>query len=252
MRFLINVLWTILFYGFSIFIFLVLYPILFCIALFSSSFRYENRLYFLVSRIIGWAMLKSSGASLTISGTENLPEFPNNPSVIIANHTSALDIALVEMLVGSYPHLWLSKDEYRSVPLFGFLLKRMHVLVNRHDASQARRALVKTIDLMDGKKSHILIFPEGTRGPGDTLLPFHGGFAVIAHKLNRPVIPVVIHGFSKLFPKKKWLIDSSHKEVRIIIGEPLRIRDGQPISSFVEETHDLMAGMLSELCNAKH
>lgn len=251
MRLLINVLWTVLFYVFSILTFLILYPILFFIALLPESLRYENRLYFFVSRIIGWAMLKFSGASLTISGVEHLPSFPNSPSVIIANHTSALDIALIEMLMGSYPHVWLSKDEYRSVPLFGFLLKRMHILVKRHDASQSRRALVKAVDLMDGKKSHLLIFPEGTRGLGDTLLPFHAGFAVIAHKLNRPIIPVVIHGFSKLFPKKKWLIDSSYKEVRIIIGEPLHIRDGQPTSSFVEETHDAMAEMLSNLCKGQ-
>ncbi len=252
MRFLINVLRTIQFYVFSIFIFLALYPILFCIALLPRSFRYENRIYFCISQFIAWVILKASGAKLSISGLENLPVFPHDPAIIVANHTSALDIALIEVLVGSYPHVWLSKDEYRRVPLFGFLLKQMHVLVRRHDAHHSRKALVKILALMSGKKSHILIFPEGTRGVGNMLLPFHAGFAVIAHKSNRPVIPVVMYGFSKLFPKKKWLIDSSHKEVRIIIGEPLHLRDEQTLLSFVEETHDAMAGMLSNLCNAKH
>ena len=195
--------------------------------------RRDSRLYFFITKLYSRSLLFFSGLKYTLAGNNKLPEYPGNPAIILINHSSFLDIPLVDLLIGTYPHIWMSND-YSKVPLVGRLLKRMHIIVDRKKPMEALRQSLK---LTKNKNRHLLIFPEGTRHFDGKIHEFHGGFAVLAEKLQRPVIPIVISGLHKIYPKKSNLIDSSASNVKISIGKPMYYKSDMPRQDFIDTVH---------------
>ena len=162
------------------------------------------------------------------------------------NHASALDIFLIEELLGSQPRVWLSKDSYFKIPIFNILLKRMHASIKRENPRQAIRSLVYAYELVKDRKSHLLLFPEGKRYNDGKIHRFFSGFTILAKKLGRPVVPVAICGTHKIFPKGKWTIDSRAAEVKLIIGEPFFYKEEYSESEFVAKVQDWFTKVLEK------
>lgn len=202
-----------------------------------ARLRYDNRLYFVISTFISHFILRASGIKIAISGHENLPNYPQAPAIFVMNHSSSLDIPLVEIVAGTYPHVWLSKASYGNIPLFGFLLRRMHVLVDTTSRKDAGAALIKTYSLLKNASRHALVFPEGTRSLDGNVGNFFSGFALLAKKLNRPIIPVVISGIHKVYPKNSLIIDSLAPTVTITIGKPLFCPPSVSSDEFATNVH---------------
>ena len=200
--------------------------------------RLHNRFYFFLTTIWNKLLLRSAFVKEEIKGKRNLPKYPNSPSIIIANHSSALDIFLLESLIGTYPHTWISKDSFGKIPFFGTIIKRMHVLVKRESPKQAAQALVKTYQQAKLGPKHIIIFPEGTRHDDGKIHALMPGFAILAKKLNWPVIPITIKGVHKIFPKKSLLIDSNASNVKLVVGKPIFFAQKETSSDFIKKAED--------------
>ncbi len=185
-----------------------------------ATVRYDNRIYFFLTQFYTRVLIFFTFMSIDIKGRENLPEYPKNPSIILMNHTSFLDIPIIEMLFPGYPHVWVSND-YSKVPLFGFMLRRMNVLVQRKKKNIMLGVIKQAYRLTHNKLRHLFIFPEGTRYRDGNIHDFHKGFALLVEKLDRPVIPIAVWGLHKNFPKKSIIVDSSASNVKIRIGEPI-------------------------------
>ena len=173
-----------------------------------------------------------------VEGKENLPKYPQKPAVFVMNHISSLDIPIIEDLIGTYPHVWISKAEYAKIPLWGTLLKRMHVLVDRHSPQKSMRALVKACNLVKNKNIHLLVFPEGTRSADGKLQNFLRGFATLAKKVQRSVIPVAIIGTNKVMPKKSFWLNPRASDVKLIIGKSFSLKDDESEKDFVERVQN--------------
>lgn len=212
---------------------LLAYPLTFL----PEKMRYDNRLYFFITQYMATMFIKPSFLTLNIYGQENLPVYPEQPSVFIANHTSAFDIPLLDMLLGSYPHVWMSKELYGKVPLFGRLVRIMHIIVQRDNPRKALQALIQAIDRVQGHPRHLLIFPEGTRHADGKLHEFHQGFAIAAERLQRPVVPIAVSGFHKAFPKGSLICQSVGNPITIHIGKPLTINSGESRQEFTQRVH---------------
>jgi 1-acyl-sn-glycerol-3-phosphate acyltransferase len=63
------------------------------------------------------------------------------------------------------------------------------------------------------------VFPEGTRGEGEKLLPFKKGGFVLAIETGTPIAPIIVANTEAVLPKKSWRIESGDVEVRI--GQPI-------------------------------
>lgn len=213
-------------------------PFCLLLALLPKHIRYDNRLYFILTT--GWNKLLVffSFIELKVHGREHMPHYPHAPSIIVLNHISALDIPLAELVVGSYPHIWFSKEEYRKIPLFGILLHRMHVLVKRDSPRAALTSLHTAYTLAHNNNRHIIMFPEGTRSADGSLGKFFSGFAILAKKLNRPVIPVAIINADKIMPKQSYLINPRAAKVHLIIGKPMHCGSDETADQFVERVHE--------------
>jgi len=194
--------------------------------------RYENQLYFFLTTLWGKFLMFFSFIFVKVYGEQNLPTYPNSPAIIVVNHTSSLDIFVIESIMKSYPHIWLVKQAYAKIPLFSILVKRMHIPVQRNDSRTAGRALLKAYKQAQEIASHIIIFPEGKRYNDGKIHKFNSGFALLAKKLKRPVIPIAIFGFHKIMPKGTILIDYHATQPTMTIGKPLIIDEHESIEEF--------------------
>ncbi len=138
------------------------------------------------SRITLRALKFITGISYKIEGAEYIPE---DGAIIAVNHQSQWEtIALYAILPNPVAIL---KKELLKIPLYGWWVKRVgNIVVDRKGGATALRAMRAETAKILSKGQQILIFPEGTRSPVGTRLPFHSGIAGIYTNADAPCIPV--------------------------------------------------------------
>lgn len=205
------------------------------IALLPKKYRYPNKLFHMLVNICSRLIFFFSFINYKIYGKNNLPDH-NTPAIIIMNHASSLDIPVIEMLLESQPRIWISKAEYTKIPIWGFVLNRMHVTIKKNSPTGTKNALEQIIKLAKDYESHITMFPEGHRYADGKIHRFFSGFAIMAKALDRPVIPIAVSGLNKILPPKSFFIDSAAQMVKIKIGHAISYKDFQTRQDFVEYT----------------
>ena len=138
-------------------------------------------------RIAWWAgkMLRVLGLKLNVHGA-----FEPGPKLIVANHVSWLDIMALHAL---HPEArFVSKAEVREWPVVRRLADSARTLyLERERRRDALRVVHQVADAL--RSGHtVALFPEGTTGPGDEMLPFHGNLLQAAISTGAPVQPVVL------------------------------------------------------------
>jgi 1-acyl-sn-glycerol-3-phosphate acyltransferase len=100
---------------------------------------------------------------------QGLPPQAGRPTLVLANHVSWLDIPAVASTV---PLSFIAKSEIADWPVFGFLarLQRSVFLDRARKSATAEVNDVVAERLARGEA--IVLFPEGTTGDGNRLLPF--------------------------------------------------------------------------------
>lgn len=177
-------------------------------------------------------------------GAKNIPE---TGGIIIAPvHLSYLDPPAAAL--GMRRHLtFMAKEELFHGPLGKIIASVGSFPVRRGESdTEAIRNAISTIE--QGKA--LLIFPEGTRGDGETLLPINKGVTMLAKRTNAPVVPVAIVGTHIVMPRgkkgRKHLVTTAY-------GEPFRYSDIATAGSERENrdrfTRELERRIL-ELCHA--
>jgi 1-acyl-sn-glycerol-3-phosphate acyltransferase len=141
-----------------------------------------------------WARLVVAGARvicgirLEVSGREWLPT--GGPALIASVHQSAFDTLVWLTLVPRC--CYVMKQELLRIPLLGPLMGRTGMIaVDRAAGAASMRHLLREADRAVREARQIVIFPEGTRGTPDQLLPLQPGVAALAARTGLPVIPVV-------------------------------------------------------------
>jgi 1-acyl-sn-glycerol-3-phosphate acyltransferase len=130
-------------------------------------------------------MLGALGIALRSSGTPG-----TGPSLLVANHVSWLDILAINAV---QPARFVSKADVRAWPLIGWLVACGGTLfIERERKRDALRVVHEVADALRGADA-IAVFPEGTTGPGDTVLPFHANLLQAAITTGTGVQPVVLH-----------------------------------------------------------
>jgi lyso-ornithine lipid O-acyltransferase len=106
------------------------------------------------------------------------------PVLFAANHVSYLDITVLSSLL---PASFIAKTEVARWPLFGWLAKlQRSVFVDRRvrSTAQQRDRIAARLAAQDA----LILFPEGTSGDGNRVLPFKSAlFSVADHAATGPV-----------------------------------------------------------------
>ena len=166
-----------------------------------------------------------------ITGLEHLP--PEGPVVVVANHISSWDPAILYALIRRRAY-FMAKAELFRVPLLGFILRRINAFPVKRDAID-RAALRRAAQILE--EGHVLvIFPEGHRSKTGELLPFKQGAALFAHRAKAAVIPVLFETTKRAIP---WPIG---KRIRATFGGPL------DLAVFMEKKAD--SALLEQMTDA--
>lgn len=199
------------------------------IACLPERWRFDNRVYYWFVHIVYKGSLFATFLPITIRGREY---FPTGPAIFVANHQSALDIPLLGSVVNSHPHVWLFLKRYAKVPIFGFITRRMNIVVDHTGLRKLVGSLEKAVTLIKGKNRHVILFPEGGRHTDGKIHNFFYGFAFLAKELGRPVVPIFMKNVNKAYPPGSfWL---HQYPITIIIGKPFMYQQGESEEEFVQ------------------
>ncbi|MCX2678351.1 1-acyl-sn-glycerol-3-phosphate acyltransferase [Galbibacter sp. EGI 63066] len=140
---------------------------------------------------------------------------PNNEtfskqSIIIANHTSFLDILAIGML---YPKMiFLVNDWVYNSPVFGKAVQLAGFYPVSDGIENGLSHLQKKVD----QGYTLMAFPEGTRSASNKIKRFHKGAFFLAEKFKLDIIPVLIHGNSEVLPKGSFVIKDGNISLKIL------------------------------------
>jgi cytidylate kinase len=170
--------------------------------------------FYAVARPIAWAVMRLMWR-LEGRGTAHVPA--TGPVLLVANHSSVLDPALVG---GVAPRQlsFLAKAELFGVPGFGRLIHALNARPVRREGADAAALRVALRVLEQG--GALLVFPEGTRGEEGRLREPKPGAALLAVLSGAPVVPVLVRGSGAAWPRGRSLPRPA--KVVVTFGAPLR------------------------------
>lgn len=169
------------------------FPVIFATILSEKTYP----LFFKIARIWAKIILLGMGFNYKISGQDVFEE--GKSYVLVANHTSMTDIMLMLVLVKNHPFVFVGKKELAQIPIFGFIYKRVCILVDRSN-SRSRFQVFERAQKRIQQGLSICIFPEGGVPEEHIVLDEFkdGAFRIaIAHQL--PVVPMVFFDNKKRF-----------------------------------------------------
>jgi 1-acyl-sn-glycerol-3-phosphate acyltransferase len=153
---------------------------------------------------------------LRIRGTEHIPL--NGGVLIASNHQSLLDPVLIGVQV-KRPLSYLAKSELFENPRFSWLIRNLYAFPARQepgDITAVREAIRR---LQEGRA--LVIFPEGSRTENGELLPLQPGVGLIVRKADVPVVPALIEGSFKAWPRGGKLCRQA--KIRVQFGPAMQL-----------------------------
>ena len=178
---------------------LVLLPILMFFPLIIITILSEKTysLFFKIARVWARFILIGMGFRYSINGTENFEV--GKSYMLVANHTSMTDIMLMLLSVKNHPFVFVGKKELVKIPIFGFIYKRVCILVDREN-SKSRFAVFERAQNRIQQGLSICIFPEGGVPEESVLLDeFKDGAFRIAIEHQLTIIPITFYDNKKRF-----------------------------------------------------
>ncbi len=158
--------------------------------------------------------------------------------LVLMNHQSLLDIIVMD---DDYPKnlSWVAKKEIAEIPFLGQILTLPKMIIIDREDKKSLLKLLKDAKARLDEGRVIAMFPEGTRGKGEKLLPFKMGARFLASKLNLKVQPVVIVNTRKILDSINFTAHSG--TVKIIYLDPV---DPASDKEWYEKLHEKMQKVL--------
>jgi 1-acyl-sn-glycerol-3-phosphate acyltransferase len=196
-----------IYFGLGGFVLSILGNIMMKILPFSKKTKLSG-FHYLLSKFMGSVFWTYPSNRRKVINTSN--EDFKKPAVIIANHSSFLDILAVGML--SPKIIFLVSDWVYNSPVFGLGVR----MVGFYPVSNGMDNGVEHLRAKVEQGFSIMVFPEGSRSEDNTIKRFHKGAFYLAEELNLDIVPVVIHGYSEVLPKGDFIINGGKTTVEIL------------------------------------
>ncbi|MBE9532276.1 MAG: 1-acyl-sn-glycerol-3-phosphate acyltransferase [Proteobacteria bacterium] len=185
---------------------------LFIFVLLSIPFDRQGRAIHSIGSLWCRIILFISGIKVNITGLSNLPK--SGPVIIASNHQGIFDIPVLQGLL-PLQFRWVSKQSLFKIPVIGWTMSFAgYISIDRASATKSLRSLKRAAERIKSGTS-VLLFPEGTRGPDRTLLPFKRGLFFMGTKSGVPLVPISISGTSNIMKDHSVWIKPTIVEVTI-------------------------------------
>jgi len=167
---------------------------------------------------------------------ERSPEIqPNTGYVIISNHQSMFDIALIGgLLYSNFPKYVAKKELAKWIPSISLNLNRGgNALIDRGNRLQAVAAINDMAATAQRRGVSVVIFPEGTRSREGEMGEFRrGGSVALLRAANElPMVAVAIDGSWRLL---------MHNLMPVPYGTRVRIRFGSPVERTPRDDREML------------
>ncbi|MEX0274621.1 MAG: MMPL family transporter [Flavobacteriaceae bacterium] len=183
--------------------------------LFPKSRHQKNtRFHILVSKLKKSVLYTNGFVTKKIIGLEE--NTFTQPTVLIANHSSFLDILCIGML--SPKIVFMVNDWVYRSPIFGPAAKLAGAYPATMGAEKGEDFLRKKVQ----QGFSVIVYPEGTRSTSNKVRRFHKGAFLLAEKLGLDITPILIHGTSEVLPKGTFTIRDGSITVKILDRIPLQ------------------------------
>ena len=184
-----------------------------------------------VAGALQWALVQAFRICGTRLVVERSPKVrPKQPYIIVSNHQSMFDIAILGALFYSnFPKYIAKRSLGRWIPSVSYNLRAGgHVLIDRSDAPTALAAIRELGRRVHAGRASAMIFPEGTRARRGALGPFRpGGFmALLEEAPKTAIVPVAIDESWRLLPHN-FLPVPFGVRVHVHIGAPIARHPGE-------------------------
>ncbi len=179
-------------------------------------FSPRGELYLSFARI--WSRWILGTLRIPLSVESKSPLEPDQPYIFMSNHRSIFDIFAL-FLATEHSLRMVAKRVLFFIPIFGWALWMCRFIpIDRSDRERAIESLESAARKIREGIS-VLVFPEGTRGPGEPLLPFKKGSFMMALKAGVPVVPVVVLGTEDVMEARSLRV--GHGAITVRLGAPI-------------------------------
>ncbi|MBD8880070.1 MULTISPECIES: lysophospholipid acyltransferase family protein [Rhodanobacter] len=169
------------------------------------------------------------------------------PRVYYGNHSSHGDFVLIwsalPPALRAQARPVAAAEYWRRGALRRYLIRRVFkgVLVER-DAAQRTEDPITTMTAAIEAGDALILFPEGTRNPGEGLLPFKSGLYHLATRCaDLELVPVWLENLNRVMPKGRLIPLPLLCTARF--GMPLRLAAGEDKQGFLERTRTALLAL---------
>ncbi len=148
--------------------------------------------------------------------TEGLEKLPDGRFLIVSNHLSAYDPIVTVWALRRRPTAFITKPENHKIIIAGPMIYKANYLpIDRSDPRSAMTTINAAANLLKNDVVSVGVYPEGTRGDGGEMLPFHNGVFKIAQKARAPLVVAAITGTERITENLPW----RHTDVTLRVSE---------------------------------
>ncbi|WP_348811969.1 lysophospholipid acyltransferase family protein [Flavobacterium maritimum] len=234
------IVWRIWFYVLMAIPILIMLPFLVASILTESGYPY----FFKMARIWAKFILFGMGFYYKIDKAQELE--PHKSYMIVANHTSMVDIMLMLAVVKN-PFVFVGKQELAKIPLFGFFYKRTCILVDR-SCSKSRMKVFKSAQKRIDRGLSVCIFPEGGVPDDESILldTFKDGAFRLAVDHQIAIVPITFGDNKKRFSYTFFSGSPGLMRVKIHSHVETSGKTGENRKEIREEVHGIIYSQLVE------
>jgi 1-acyl-sn-glycerol-3-phosphate acyltransferase len=172
--------------------------------------------------VVWWwtAFLKALwGVKIEVDGLEHVE--PGRPYVLVSNHRSHLDpVSTIHGLRSKMRFGFVMKRSLSLIPIWGwFIWLNGYVPIDRGTRGKGGKGGTDQLDVPARyirRGRSVMMYPEGHRAPDHRFLPFKKGAVVLALKAGVPLLPVVVSGTGRLWPKTSLMIRPGTVKVEVL------------------------------------
>lgn len=151
------------------------------------------------------------------------------PSIIIANHSSSLDNLFLGFL--SSRLIYLVKDWVINSPIFGLTCRQLGYVTISNEIYDNISHLKSRLE----EGYSVVVFPEGKRSKNSAINRFHKGAFLLQQELEIDLLPIYLLGTSETMAKSNFMIEPN--KVDIVVGERIKfnpVKDQKEIRSITK------------------
>ncbi|NWH60684.1 PLCA acyltransferase, partial [Geococcyx californianus] len=192
-----------------------------------------------------WPLKYILGLKIVVKGKENLRT--KKPFILVLNHQTSLDFIMVAEIIPSRC-VPIAKKEILYTGTFGLACWLSGVVfIDRKKREESISTLTEVAHSLHKENFCVLVFAEGTRNHGGSIMPFKRGAFQLAVRAQVPIIPVVISSYHSFYNLKEKRFTTGKSIIQILPAVETLGLSPDDVPKLTEQVRDSMLTTYEEI-----